>query len=161
MAAGRYAGELGLPPMEMEGGLTVELEPGDIVYYNSQFWHRGWNPDGLDRWTLHCSWHDARTPIWAPKNSRRAPGQPRRQDPAQVSSDGLSSWSPRSLPATGSKDGSGLSGCRGVRTDGSPGSEYSWGGALGAICGTASSSRVGRWRWPAAGASAGCLEGVK
>ena len=45
LAAGRYAEELGLTPsLFWEGrpwlpnGVTVELEPGDIVYYNSQFW---------------------------------------------------------------------------------------------------------------------------
>ena len=49
LAAGRYAEELGLTPsLFWEGrpwlpnGVTVELEPGDIVYYNSQFWHHGW-----------------------------------------------------------------------------------------------------------------------
>eukprot|EP01051_Picozoa_sp_SAG22_P020030 SAG22_NODE_3894_length_1480_cov_1.296886_1_plen_348_part_00 len=56
LAAGLYTEQLGLTPGPMPGGVTVELEPGDIVYYNSQFWHRGWNPEGLDRWTLHCSW---------------------------------------------------------------------------------------------------------
>ena len=49
LAAGRYAEDLGLTPsLFWEGrpwlpnGVTVELEPGDIVYYNSQFWHHGW-----------------------------------------------------------------------------------------------------------------------
>jgi len=54
----------------------VELEPGDIVYYNSQFWHRGWNPLGEfhgDRWTLHCSWQDCRMPLWRGQAQQQKP----------------------------------------------------------------------------------------
>lgn len=39
----------------MPGGVAVALEPGDIVYYNANLWHRGWNPLGLERRTLHCA----------------------------------------------------------------------------------------------------------
>jgi len=73
LAAGRYVDELGLEGVaqdmgpdvgpHMPGAITVELEPGDIVYYFSQFWHRGWNPHGADRWTLHCAWGDNRAPL--------------------------------------------------------------------------------------------------
>ena len=45
----------------------------DIVYYNSQFWHRGWNPEGLPRWTLHCSWQDNSAPLWSGNASQKAP----------------------------------------------------------------------------------------
>ena len=43
---------------KMPNALVVELEPGDIVYYNANLWHRGWNPEGRKRWTMHCTfWH--------------------------------------------------------------------------------------------------------
>jgi ectoine hydroxylase-related dioxygenase (phytanoyl-CoA dioxygenase family) len=35
--------------------MVVELEPGDIVFYNANLWHRGFNPEGKKRWTLHCA----------------------------------------------------------------------------------------------------------
>jgi len=40
---------------DMPSAMVVELEPGDIVYYNANLWHRGWNPEGNKRWTLHCA----------------------------------------------------------------------------------------------------------
>lgn len=40
---------------DMPGGVAVALEPGDIVYYNANLWHRGWNPQGMPRRTLHCA----------------------------------------------------------------------------------------------------------
>eukprot|EP01052_Picozoa_sp_SAG31_P013251 SAG31_NODE_793_length_12044_cov_12.886229_13_plen_196_part_00 len=76
LAASRYAEDLGLDPGTMPNGVTVELEPGDIVFYHSQFWHRGWNPLGpyhRDRWTLHCSWYDDRTPLWRGQGYQQAP----------------------------------------------------------------------------------------
>lgn len=76
LSASRYAEELGLEPGPMPNGVTVELEPGDIVYYHSQFWHHGWNPRGpyyRDRWTLHCSWHDNRTPLWRDQGAQQEP----------------------------------------------------------------------------------------
>lgn len=80
LAASRYAEKLGLQPGPMPNGVTVELEPGDIVYYHSQFWHHGWNPKGpyyRDRWTLHCSWHDNRAPLWKGQAYQQEPmGQP-------------------------------------------------------------------------------------
>jgi hypothetical protein len=39
----------------MPGGMVVEVEAGDIVYYNANLWHRGWNPGGGKRWTMHCA----------------------------------------------------------------------------------------------------------
>jgi hypothetical protein len=43
----------------MPGAMQVELEPGDIVYYNANLWHRGWNPQGIMRWTMHCAFWGA------------------------------------------------------------------------------------------------------
>ena len=80
LAASRYAEELGLEPGPMPNGVTVELEPGDIVYYHSQFWHHGWDPLGPhygDRWTLHCSWQDNRAPLWKGQATQQEPmGKP-------------------------------------------------------------------------------------
>ena len=44
---------------EMPDALVVELEPGDIAYYNANLWHRGWNPEGRKRWTMHCAFWNA------------------------------------------------------------------------------------------------------
>ena len=44
---------------EMPNALVVELEPGDIVHYNANLWHRGWNPEGRKRWTMHCAFWSA------------------------------------------------------------------------------------------------------
>ncbi len=55
-SAGKEDGE-GMP-----GAICVELEPGDIVYYNPNLWHRGWNPQGTIRWTMHAAfWGDKAT----------------------------------------------------------------------------------------------------
>ena len=40
---------------DMPGAMMVELEPGDIVFYNANLWHRGFNPKGEQRWTMHCA----------------------------------------------------------------------------------------------------------
>jgi hypothetical protein len=45
------------------GGIVVRLEPGDILYYNANLWHRGWNPDGLQRWTMHAAYWKAEYPV--------------------------------------------------------------------------------------------------
>ena len=37
----------------LPGEMTVELEPGDIALYNANLWHRGFNPQGEFRWTMH------------------------------------------------------------------------------------------------------------
>ncbi len=47
----------------MPGALIVELEPGDIAYYNANLWHRGWNPEGQKRMTLHCAFWKAEYPV--------------------------------------------------------------------------------------------------
>jgi stress-induced morphogen/ectoine hydroxylase-related dioxygenase (phytanoyl-CoA dioxygenase family) len=56
----RAAGEL-VPAMS--GWVTLELEPGDLAMYNPNLWHRGYNPSGEARWTMHCSWIDASLPL--------------------------------------------------------------------------------------------------
>ena len=38
---------------------SSKLEPGDIAYYNANLWHRGWNPEGRKRWTMHCAFWNA------------------------------------------------------------------------------------------------------
>eukprot|EP01051_Picozoa_sp_SAG22_P009555 SAG22_NODE_803_length_7098_cov_2.856408_7_plen_406_part_01 len=48
---------------EMPGALTLVLEPGDLALYNPNLWHRGLNPHGQPRWTMHCSWIDASLPL--------------------------------------------------------------------------------------------------
>ncbi|MBI2193549.1 MAG: phytanoyl-CoA dioxygenase family protein [Planctomycetes bacterium] len=40
---------------QMPGAMVVEMEPGDIAYYNANLWHRGWNPEGRLRWTMHSA----------------------------------------------------------------------------------------------------------
>lgn len=47
----------------MPGIHIVELEPGDIVYYNANLWHRGWNPTGQTRLTFHCAFWNANFPV--------------------------------------------------------------------------------------------------
>ncbi|MDA0333586.1 MAG: phytanoyl-CoA dioxygenase family protein [bacterium] len=44
-------------------GIEVRLEPGDILYYNANLWHRGWNPDGHPRQTLHAAYWKAEYPV--------------------------------------------------------------------------------------------------
>jgi ectoine hydroxylase-related dioxygenase (phytanoyl-CoA dioxygenase family) len=56
---------------EMPGALTVELEPGDIVYYNPNLWHRGWNPRGEMRRTLHTAFWQCDQPVFAHEAGQR------------------------------------------------------------------------------------------
>lgn len=39
----------------MPGAMVVEMEPGDIAFYNANLWHRGWNAAGNVRWTMHSA----------------------------------------------------------------------------------------------------------
>lgn len=55
----------------MPGGVEVELEPGDIAYYNANLWHRGWNPRGQMRWTLHCAFWKASYPVMKHEHGQR------------------------------------------------------------------------------------------
>ena len=50
---------------DMPGAVEVRLEPGDILYYNPNLWHRGWNPAGHLRWTLHAAYWKATRPVFA------------------------------------------------------------------------------------------------
>ena len=61
------AGEEGAMP----GALVVELEPGDIVYYSANLWHRGWNPSGEKRWTMHCAFMQATHPVMKHEHGQR------------------------------------------------------------------------------------------
>ena len=72
----------------MPDALVVEVEPGDIVYYNANLWHRGWNPAGGMRWSLHCAFwraeypvmqheHGQREALLTPGHLERFPGQAR------------------------------------------------------------------------------------
>ena len=56
---------------EMPGALTVELEPGDIVFYDANLWHRGWNPTGEKRWTMHCAFWKEEYPVMAHEYGQR------------------------------------------------------------------------------------------
>ncbi|MCZ6635194.1 MAG: phytanoyl-CoA dioxygenase family protein [bacterium] len=56
---------------DMPGALIVELEPGDIVYYNANLWHRGWNPEGINRWTLHCAFWQSKYPVMKHEHGQR------------------------------------------------------------------------------------------
>ena len=56
---------------DMPEALVVELEPGDIVYYNANLWHRGWNPEGAKRWTMHCAFCSADTKVMSHEYGQR------------------------------------------------------------------------------------------
>ena len=47
----------------MPDAISVELEPGDAVYYNANLWHRGWNPAGINRWTMHAAFWSVAYPV--------------------------------------------------------------------------------------------------
>ena len=36
---------------------------GDAVYYNANLWHRGWNPAGINRWTMHAAFWSVAYPL--------------------------------------------------------------------------------------------------
>lgn len=38
--------------VDIPGLKTIELQPGDVVYRQTNLIHQGWNPGGLRRWTL-------------------------------------------------------------------------------------------------------------
>lgn len=50
---------------EIPGQITVELEPGDVAFYYSNLWHRGFNPHGELRWTMHHAFVRADSPVCA------------------------------------------------------------------------------------------------
>jgi Phytanoyl-CoA dioxygenase (PhyH) len=53
------------PTGEMPGQLTVETEPGDVAFYYSNLLHRGYNPGGAMRWTMHHAFVNAAAPVAA------------------------------------------------------------------------------------------------
>lgn len=55
----------------MPDAIELALEPGDIVYYNANLWHRGWNPNGEKRWTMHCAFWKARVPVMKHESGQR------------------------------------------------------------------------------------------
>lgn len=55
----------------IEAGIEVCLEPGDILYYNANLWHRGWNPEGLLRWTLHAAYWKTDYPVMKHEHGQR------------------------------------------------------------------------------------------
>ena len=58
---------------EMPDALVVGLEPGDIAYYNANLWHRGLNPEGRKRWTLHCAFWSAGATVMQHEHGQREP----------------------------------------------------------------------------------------
>jgi ectoine hydroxylase-related dioxygenase (phytanoyl-CoA dioxygenase family) len=72
----------------MPEAMVVELSAGDIVYYNANLWHRGWNPEGNLRWTMHCAFwladrevmkheHGQKEDILTPSHLERMPARTR------------------------------------------------------------------------------------
>jgi ectoine hydroxylase-related dioxygenase (phytanoyl-CoA dioxygenase family) len=51
------------PDIEVPGLETIELQPGDIVYRNTNLIHQGWNPKGMPRWTLVSGFWAADLPL--------------------------------------------------------------------------------------------------
>jgi hypothetical protein len=43
--------------------MTVEMEPGDVAFYYSNLWHRGYNPEGKLRWTMHHAFVRQGSPV--------------------------------------------------------------------------------------------------
>jgi nicotinamide N-methyltransferase len=56
---------------EIAAGIEVRLEPGDILYYNANLWHRGWNPEGCWRWTMHAAYWKAGCPVMTHERGQR------------------------------------------------------------------------------------------
>src|SRR5262249_44847284 len=55
----------------MPGAMVVEMEPGDIAYYNANLWHRGWNPAGKTRWTMHSAFWKPEYPVMRHEHGQR------------------------------------------------------------------------------------------
>lgn len=53
----------GNPKGEMPGQMAVEVEPGDVAFYDPDLLHRGHNPDGALRWTMHHAFIVASQPV--------------------------------------------------------------------------------------------------
>ena len=61
---------------DMPNAHVVALEPGDIAYYNANLWHRGWNPEGRKRWTMHCAFWNAGATVMTHEYGQREPADP-------------------------------------------------------------------------------------
>jgi len=57
---------------DMPGATTLELEPGDIAFYNANLWHRGFNLEGEQRWTMHCAFWKQDYPVMSHEWGQRA-----------------------------------------------------------------------------------------
>lgn len=51
------------PTGDIPGGMTVEMEPGDAAFYFPQMIHRGFNPDGHRRFSMHHAFWAAGEPV--------------------------------------------------------------------------------------------------
>lgn len=51
------------PVGDMPGQITVETQPGDVAFYYPNLWHRGFNPAGELRWTMHHAFWLAAAPV--------------------------------------------------------------------------------------------------
>jgi hypothetical protein len=49
---------------DMPGQLVVETEPGDVAFYYPNLLHRGYNPEGWLRWTMHHAFLAAAAPVY-------------------------------------------------------------------------------------------------
>jgi nicotinamide N-methyltransferase len=55
----------------MPDAMVVELEPGDIAYYDANLWHRGWNPAGQPRQCLHAAFWQPQYEVMAHEHGQR------------------------------------------------------------------------------------------
>ena len=55
----------------MPGAMVVEMETGDIAFYNANLWHRGWNPRGQTRWTMHSAFWKPEYPVMRHEHGQR------------------------------------------------------------------------------------------
>jgi hypothetical protein len=46
-----------------EGAVPISVSAGDVVLWDLNLLHRGWNPGGIERLTLHGSYVDATVPV--------------------------------------------------------------------------------------------------
>ena len=51
------------PAGDMPGQMRVKTEPGEVVFYYPNLLHRGYNPDGVVRWTMHHAFVRADAPV--------------------------------------------------------------------------------------------------
>jgi proline iminopeptidase len=56
----------------MPGAVAVELEPGDVCFYDPNIYHRGYNPGGEPRWTMHALFLAKRCPVASFEAGQRA-----------------------------------------------------------------------------------------